>query len=150
MARTVLRRVRCASLPAVTEAIIVGSAPLDGARNAGWILGHFLPGDDPRHSTEVEVKWGVHPAGERRAAWVRGEARSTLAVLVSGRFRLEFPERAALLAEPGDYVLWGRGVDHSWEAEQDSVVLIVRWPSVPGYRVDARPAAGQAAEQPAE
>jgi len=123
----------------------VGSAPADGARNAGWVLGHFLPADDPRHSTAVEVKWGAHAAGDRRAEWVRGEQRTTLAVLVSGRFRLEFPERAALLAEPGDYVLWGEGVDHSWQAEQDSVVLIVRWPSVPGYRVDARTATGPAA-----
>jgi quercetin dioxygenase-like cupin family protein len=134
----------------VTEAIIVGNAPLDGARNAGWVLGHFLPEDDPRHSTAVEVKWGVHAAGDRRAEWVRGEERITLAVLVSGRFRLEFPDRVAPLAEPGDYVLWGKGVDHSWEAERDSVVLIVRWPSVPGYRVGAAAAAEDTAEPPAE
>jgi hypothetical protein len=56
----------------------------------------------------------------------------------------------AALAEPGDYVLWGRGVDHSWEAEQDSVVLIVRWPSVPGYRVEAEPAAEHTAEHTGE
>jgi len=117
--------------------IHVGKAPADGVSNSGWLLGHFQPGDDPRHSGDVEVKWAVHPAGQRRAQWVRGEERTALAVLVSGRFRLEFPERHALLAEPGDYALWGKGVDHSWEAEQDSVVLIVRWPSVPGYRVAA-------------
>ena len=32
-------------------------------------------------------------------------------------------------------MVWGRGVDHSWYAEEDSVVLTVRWPSVPGYQV---------------
>jgi quercetin dioxygenase-like cupin family protein len=127
----------------VTDGIIhVGKAPVDGAQDAGWLLGHFLPADHPRHSAEVEVKWAVHPKGERRAAWVRGEQRSTLAVLISGRFRLEFPDRRAVLAEPGDYVLWGRGVDHSWEAEQESVVLIVRWPSVPGYKVGEEHRAG--------
>jgi hypothetical protein len=31
--------------------------------------------------------------------------------------------------------VWGEGVDHSWHAEEESVVLTVRWPSVPGYRV---------------
>ncbi|CAM5634000.1 hypothetical protein SVIOM342S_04457 [Streptomyces violaceorubidus] len=31
--------------------------------------------------------------------------------------------------------MWGRGVDHSWYAEEESVVLTVRWPSVPGYAV---------------
>lgn len=40
-----------------------------------------------------------------------------------------------LLAEQGDYVVWGKGVDHSWYAEEGSVVLTVRWPSVPGYKV---------------
>jgi hypothetical protein len=25
--------------------------------------------------------------------------------------------------------MWGPGVDHSWEALEDSVVLTVRWPS---------------------
>ncbi|MET9017469.1 signal peptidase I, partial [Streptomyces olivaceoviridis] len=41
--------------------------------------------------------------------------------------------RSVLLEEQGDYVVWGRGVDHSWFAEEESVVLTVRWPSVPGY-----------------
>lgn len=119
----------------MADSIYVGKAPVDGAQNAGWLLGHFMPCDDLRHSAGVEVKWGVHPAGERRAMWVRGEERTTLAVLVSGRFRLEFPDRHVLLAEPGDYVVWGKGVDHSWEAERETVVLIVRWPSIPGYKV---------------
>ena len=117
-----------------------GKASADGPLNAGWLLGHFLPPDDPRHSDEVEIKWGVHPAGQERAEWVRGESRKTLAVLVSGRFRLRFPDRDALLAEPGEYAVWGKGVDHSWVAEIDSIVLIVRWPSVPGYKVGAQDA----------
>ena len=108
---------------------------MDGPPNAGWLLGHFLPAEDPRHSDEVEIKWAVHPAGQERAEWVRGESRKAVAVLVSGRFRLRFPDRDVLLAEPGDYVVWGKGVDHSWVAESESVVLIVRWPSVPGYKV---------------
>lgn len=84
----------------------------------------------------MEIKWGVHPKGDERAQWVRGEERTALQVLISGRFRLEFPGRTVVLAEQGDYVVWGRGVDHSWYAEEDAVVLTVRWPSVPGYRAD--------------
>lgn len=124
----------------MADEVYTGKAPADSTLNSGWLLGHFLPPDDPRHSDEVEIKWGAHPAGEERAEWVRGEARKSLAVLVSGRFRLRFPDRDALLSEPGDYVVWGKGVDHSWVAEQDSVVLIVRWPSVPGYKVGSRDA----------
>lgn len=73
--------------------------------------------------------------GDERAHWVTGEDRTALQVLVSGRFRVDFPGRSVVLAEQGDYVVWGRGVDHSWYAEEESVVLTVRWPSVPGYAV---------------
>ncbi|MEU8323239.1 signal peptidase I [Nonomuraea sp. NPDC048881] len=115
--------------------VYVGNANIDAAGDRGWLLGHFKPFGDPRHSEEVEIKWGVHPAGDERAQWVRGEERTALLVLISGRFRVELPGRGVLLTEPGDYVVWGKGVDHSWVAEEESVVLTVRWPSVPGYRV---------------
>jgi quercetin dioxygenase-like cupin family protein len=64
---------------------------------------------------------------------VRGEHRTALLVLISGRFRVELPDRSVLLERPGDYVVWGHGVDHTWWADEESVVLTVRWPSVPGY-----------------
>ncbi|SCG74113.1 cupin domain-containing protein [Micromonospora inositola] len=118
------------------DSVYVGNAGVDGAADAGWLLGHFKPPGDVRHSTEVEVKWGVHRAGEARSRWATGERRTALLVLISGRFRVELPDRAVVLGTPGDYVVWGRGVDHSWYAERESVVLTVRWPSVPGYRVD--------------
>lgn len=47
-----------------------------------------------------------------------GEERTALLVLVSGRFRVELPGRRVLLAQQGDYVVWGRGVDHSRFAEE--------------------------------
>jgi hypothetical protein len=115
--------------------IYVGKADLDAPQERGWLLGHFLPPGDPRHSADVEIKWGRHPKGDRRARWVTGERRTALLVLIRGRFHVELPDRTAVLAEPGDYVLWGQGVDHCWYAEQESIVLTVRWPSVPGYAV---------------
>ncbi|MER7680399.1 signal peptidase I [Streptomyces sp. NPDC096934] len=117
------------------DGVYVGKAGKDAALDRGWLLGHFKERDDPRRSQAVEVKWGVHPRGDERARWVEGEVRTALLVLISGRFRMEFPGRSVLLEEQGDYVVWGRGVDHSWFAEEESVVLTVRWPSVPGYAV---------------
>lgn len=114
--------------------VYVGSAPKDAPANRGWLLGHFMPTGDVRRSSEVEIKWGVHPVGDQRAAWVTGETRTALIVLVSGRFRIEFPHRSVVLREQGDYVVFD-GVDHSWYAEEESVILGVRWPSVPGYAV---------------
>ncbi len=119
---------------AAEHRVYTGNAGADAALDRGWLLGHFKDPGDPRHSEDVEIKWGVHPAGDRRAAWVGAEQRTALLVLVSGRFRVEFPERSVLLERQGDYVVWGRGVGHSWLAEEESVVLTVRWPSVPGYR----------------
>ncbi|MEV0583045.1 signal peptidase I [Nonomuraea sp. NPDC050310] len=115
--------------------VYVGNAHLDGAADSGWLLGHFKPEGDARHSTDVEVKWGVHARGDKRGEWAVNETRTALLLLVSGRFRVEFTDRSVLLDSPGDYVVWGRGVDHSWVAEEDSVLVTVRWPSIPGYAV---------------
>jgi hypothetical protein len=122
----------------VTETIYVGKAPADAAADRGWLLGHFKPADDARHSDEVEIKWAIHARGDRRAEWVAAEKRSALVLLVSGRFRVDLPDRGVVLAEQGDYVVF-HGVSHSWEAEEASVVLAVRWPSVPGYAVSDEP-----------
>jgi hypothetical protein len=120
--------------PLVTETIYVGNAAADAAADRGWLLGHFKPPGDARHSEEVEIKWAVHPPGDRRAEWVAGEKRSALVLLVSGRFRVDLPGRSVLLAEQGDYLVF-HGISHSWEAEEASVVVAIRWPSVPGYAV---------------
>jgi hypothetical protein len=123
----------------------VGNAADDGAAYRGWIVGHFVgvgvgvegggmleSSDDPARTGAVEVKWGVHPAGERRAVPAVNATATTLSLLVRGRFRLVLPDREVVLAREGDYALWPPGVAHDWLAEEDSVVITVRWPSVPG------------------
>jgi glyoxylate utilization-related uncharacterized protein len=120
----------------VANDVYTGRAGLDGARNQGWLLGHFMPPGNVLHSKDVEVKWGVHPAGDRRAAWATGEIRTALLVLISGAFNIELRDRTVVLREPGDYVVWGPGEDHSWRAlKPDTTVLTVRWPSLPGWRL---------------
>lgn len=114
------------------------AARADAPANRGWLLGHFRPADDARHSDEVEGKWAVHAKGDGRADWVAGEKRSALILLISGRFRVDLPGRSVLLAEQGDYVVF-HDVGHSWEAEEASVVVAIRWPSVPGYAVGEVP-----------
>lgn len=124
----------------MADLVYVGNAAEDGPANRGWLLGHFMPVGDARHSGAVEIKWGVHPRGDRRAQWVTQEERTAMIVLVSGRFRIELPGRDVLLAQQGDYVVF-HGVGHSWLAEEESVVLGVRWPSIPGYAVPDEPRA---------
>jgi len=116
----------------VNRSVRFGNAALDGAVHRGWFVGHFLDTtSDLRATGEVEVKWGVHPAGDRRQAIAMSTEATSLSVLVSGRFRISFPDQEVILSHPGDYAIWGAGVPHGWSAEAESVVLTVRWPSQP-------------------
>lgn len=111
-----------------------GNANDDGAQNRGWLLGHFMdPSTGVRATKDVEVKWGVHPLGDKRADWTHDDARTTLVLLVEGRFRVDLTEGSVTMERQGDYVMWGPGIDHSWEALDSSIVITVRWPSATGY-----------------
>jgi hypothetical protein len=115
---------------AVTGAWTAGNATEDSADTRGWLVGHFIdPAHGVRHSKDVEVKWAHHPAGDKRPEWTADDQRITLVFLVQGEFRVDLTEGSKVLAAQGDYVMWGAGVDHSWEALADSVVVTVRWPS---------------------
>ncbi len=108
-----------------------GNAAEQGADYRGWLVGNFLSASDgPRKTDTVEVKWGVHPAGERRPEWSTDEQRTTLLLVVRGKFRLDLSVGSVTLEREGDYVIWGSGIDHSWQAEEDSIVVTVRWPSL--------------------
>jgi len=120
--------------------IVLGNASAEGENRWGWVIGHFLtPTDDPRSTSLLEVKWGVHQAGETRQQWAVNIEATTLSLLVKGRFHLQFPEQKVLLCNEGDYVLWLPGVPHTWEAELDSVVVTIRWPSKAGDSLEVPP-----------
>lgn len=107
-----------------------GNAKEDGRETRGWILGHFIdPSQGVRSSKDVEIKWGVHPVGDTRAEWTADDQRTTLVLLVKGTFRIDLTETSVILENQGDYAAWGPGVDHSWEAISESIVITVRWPS---------------------
>jgi hypothetical protein len=117
-----------------------GNAIDDGAENRGWILGHFIdPAEGVRSSNDLEVKWGIHPPGDERLEWTADDQRTTLVILVSGRFVVELTMGSVALTRQGDYLLWGAGIDHSWHAEEASTVITVRWPSLPGHSALAPP-----------
>jgi quercetin dioxygenase-like cupin family protein len=110
--------------------VITGNAQREADKRRGWFVGEFItPSEDPRSTSAVEVKWGIHAAGDRRSQWTEPSETTSLSILVSGRFCLQFPDGDVVLASQGDYVLWLPGVAHSWWAEETSVVLTVRWPS---------------------
>ncbi len=109
-----------------------GNAIKDGEDRRGWIVGYFID-EDPtklRTSNDVEIKWATHPAGDTRDAWMTDEYRTTIVILVRGRFRIDLPGNSVLLETEGDYATWGPGTNHSWRADEESVVVTIRWPSV--------------------
>ncbi|MGH3261762.1 MAG: signal peptidase I [Trebonia sp.] len=107
-----------------------GNAEEDGRETRGWILGHFIdPSAGVRSSKDVEIKWFNHPAGDKRHEWTSDDQRTTLVLLVEGNFRIDPTEASVTLERQGDYVTWGPGIDHSWEALTESIVVTVRWPS---------------------
>jgi hypothetical protein len=109
-----------------------GNATEDGRYTRGWLIGHFIDSSEGVRSTkDVEVKWGIHPAGEKRTQWTRDDQRTTLVLLVDGNFVVNLTEGSTQLTRQGDYAVWGPGIDHIWEAKEDSVVITVRWPSSP-------------------
>jgi quercetin dioxygenase-like cupin family protein len=119
--------------------VIFGNARAEGVNHFGWFLGHFItPIDDPRSIAILEVKWAVHKAGESRLQWAMNLEATTLAILIQGRFRLQFPEEEFLLSREGDYVFWFPGVPHCWSAESDSTILTIRWPSQSGDSVEVQ------------
>jgi len=109
----------------------IGNAADDSDERRGWFIGHFMHDGSVQQSREVEVKWGRHPAGEQRDSWHGEEARTTVLLLIEGRFRIDLSVATHVLARPGDYAMWGPGIGHSWQAEADSIVLTIRWPSIP-------------------
>jgi mannose-6-phosphate isomerase-like protein (cupin superfamily) len=120
----------------MTNSWYTGNADSDAGENRSWLVGHFKDTEDIRYDEDVEVKVSRHIAGDERPEWSTGEVRRTFFMLMSGRWRLDLeaegtdqPERV-MLEKPGDYVIWGPGVSHTYRAEEDSVVVTVRWPSL--------------------
>lgn len=108
-----------------------GSASEDGHRHKGWWIGHFATGNAQR-TQDVEAKWATHIAGAKHDGWATNNVATSMAVLISGRHRLEFRNSHVVLENQGDYVIWGPGVAHSWTALEKSTIMCVRWPSLRG------------------
>ncbi|MBN1601963.1 MAG: metallophosphoesterase [Chitinispirillaceae bacterium] len=99
----------------------------------GWFIGHFLEASQGLcRQDDVEIKYGIHQEGEERSDASKSDFATTIALLIKGKFRLEFPEegRVEELTESGDFVIYQRGILHKWRVlSNDTVVVTIRWPS---------------------
>jgi hypothetical protein len=121
------------SLSTRTSLVISGNAYIDGARQRGWFIGHFLGETCGLRSTpSLEVKWSVPRAGEEKAQWGVSKSATTLCLLIKGRVSIRFPMTECILSHEGDYVIWSAGIPHRWMVAEDALVLTIRWPSTAG------------------
>ncbi|WP_221028920.1 hypothetical protein [Actomonas aquatica] len=129
----------------------LGEVPTSGT---GWAVGFSPWTDTPgslRHvpaDTAVRglcLKWKTHQAGDPQGINKPVSSGRTLSVLVSAesRFRIEFASDAAftqdvsavVLKRAGDFVAWGAGVHHRWEAQTGCTMMTLRWePDADGER----------------
>lgn len=118
-------------------AVQFGNAQTDGVPFGRWLIGHFVPPElGLRHADDVEVKWSAPGTGFGEAEWTACQTATTVAILIAGKHRIEFPHQTVELTIPGDYVIWGPGVPHRWRVLDDSTIVAVRWPSVAGDVVE--------------
>ncbi len=98
----------------------------------GWFLGCFMEKNPDFLSDDVEVKWGRHPKGEIKKGYDAIVPTKTLVILISGYCVVRFAEfkQESVLAKLGDYVFFDASTtSHVNEAKEDSLVLVVRYPS---------------------
>jgi hypothetical protein len=113
---------------------IFETGQFDGVTNRGWAIGQF-PGAAVRRD-DIEVKWANQPKGDAGSEWRTCTTATTLSILISGKFKIDFrqardaPERPIVLETPGQYVIFGPGIQHRSEALEDTLFLTVRWPSI--------------------
>lgn len=114
----------------MTSNIQVGNAEIDSSDTRGWLIGSFVEEKfGLRHTDDIELKWGVLKAGDARTEWATEETRTSIGILISGTFTMEFRDQSVTFDKPGDYVMWGPGTDHRWNAPKDAIWITIRWPS---------------------
>jgi hypothetical protein len=62
-----------------------GNAIADQVRDSGWFVGQFVPAEmGLQHQTDIEVKWGMHPDGEKwPQPWATRNA-TRISILIHG------------------------------------------------------------------
>lgn len=124
-----------------------GNAIIDGSDFQQWFVGDIQKWCEGkqvafnplqvglRNTPSIEIKWGTHSKGQQRpGGWAARSNKITLSLLLRGALRLWFrsssqsaSEREHRLIREGDYVIWSENVEHFWIAEQESIVLTMRW-----------------------
>lgn len=111
--------------------IVTGNFNGESNNHRGWIMGHFMEDMSPFKTENVEIKWGIHKAGKSKEVIAQNTKSHSLGILIRGKFTFVFKTQNVTLVKEGDYVFFPSGTPHSWIADEDCLILTVRWPSIP-------------------
>ena len=129
------------------DKLTVGNAAKDSEEFGHWLVFDIeswksngsnpvdLPRMGLRNAKDLEIKWGIHSAGEvRPGGWAPSSGKRVISILLRGRFVISFRDAhdqksagEVCLSELGDYVLWNEALEHHWLSVDESLVLTVRW-----------------------
>ncbi len=100
--------------------------------SGGWFIGHFMPKDSEFRSEDFEIKWANCLKGWTKGVTEATKSSKTLRILISGMFRFRFPKekKEIILKKEGDFIFFEPLIYYNSEALKDSVLLVIRWPSI--------------------
>lgn len=115
--------------------IAQGNAKTEGQQRRGWFVGAFIESNNLQRNSDVEIKWGIHPKGEKRESVAEETHSTSISILISGKFGISFEEsEEVILIKEGDYVMFQPNLPHRTFAYEDSVVITIRNPSLSSKR----------------
>lgn len=116
----------------------IGNAAAIAATNRGWFIGNFQEIAPELRTGVMEVKLGLHRAGEKRDRWSANRRVTTLSIVVSGVQRLLVPGQEFILGGTGNstFHFLQPGVPHKWEILEDATIYTVRVPGIKGDSVE--------------
>ncbi len=103
------------------------------AKYRGWVIGNFVDKASPLHAEDLELKWIKVAKGFRKENLGPGTTAKTLAILISGKYQISLLQtnQKFLLEKEGDYLLYQPTAPHRAEAFKDTLIIAIRWPSLP-------------------
>lgn len=114
--------------------IIQGNLNHNKIIERGWFLGHFIKEGSPFKTDAFELQWRKLKAGEEKPALGTQKVAKTIGILVYGKFEFSFPDKNKKITidKEGDFVFYDAGITHSWRVIEDTLLISIRWPSIPG------------------
>ncbi len=128
-----LWEMRCREIPATNW--VVGTFPSIPEMSLRFMRQtNTEHGVDGATAKDICLKWFVHSPDDPEE-WGQNKKTSdgrTMSILVdSGEFKMVFIKNGeyytATLDTPGDFAIWGPGLDHSWKPMRRSTIITLRW-----------------------